>query len=260
MITRRDPYLQPAVKKQLQRVCSYVCVDEFQDTNLSQYRVLSHLVNPSTKNLFVVADDDQIIYQWNGANPERLDTLRKDFNMTVLQLPENYRCPPQVIDIANELIQYNINRDPNKMPSLAHKPESIKSPVKLHKFDSFDEEVNWVASSIKKREKISWGMCAVLGRTRRLFEKVIEALDSHGVPGYLAMRKDEFVCPALQWLHATLRLANARQDREQLRRVCKAYYTLEGTDLNVGDIASAAAAEEGDYPTRVTSCNHTFSE
>lgn len=238
---------QPAVKKQLHRVYSYVCVDEFQDTNLSQYRVLSHLVNPHTKNLFVVADDDQIIYQWNGANPERLDTLRKDFDMTVLQLPENYRCPPQVIGIANELIQYNINRTPDKRPSLAHKPKSAKSPINLHEFDTFDEEANWLASSIKKREKTSWGKCAILGRTRRLLEKVIEALESHDIPGYLAMRKDEFVCPALQWLHAMLRLANARQDREQLRRVCKAYYTLTGTDLNVGDIASAASTEAGDY-------------
>ena len=112
---------QTAVKKQIQRVYSYICVDEFQDTNLSQYRVLSHLVNVGTKNLFVVADDDQIIYQWNGANPERLQALRKDFGMAVLQLPENYRCPPEVIDIANELIEYNLDRSPDKERLLAHK-------------------------------------------------------------------------------------------------------------------------------------------
>ena len=101
---------QAAVKKLIQRVYTYICVDEFQDTNLSQYRVLSHLVNPATKNLFVVADDDQIIYQWNGANPERLQSLRNDFEMTVLQLPENYRCPAEGISIANDLIQFNLNR------------------------------------------------------------------------------------------------------------------------------------------------------
>lgn len=238
---------QPAVKKQLQRVYSYICIDEFQDTNLSQYKVLSHLVNPNTKNLFVVADDDQIIYQWNGANPERLDTLRKDFDMTVLQLPENYRCPPEVIDIANELIQYNLNRVPDKKPLLAHKIKSAESPISLHEFDTIDEETDWVASSIKSRGKNSWSKCAVLARTRKLLERAIDALESKEVPAYLAMRKDEFVCPALQWLHAMLRLANSRQDKEQLRKACKAYYTLEGVDLNVGDIASSASAEGGDF-------------
>ena len=238
---------QTAVKKQIQRVYSYICVDEFQDTNLSQYRVLSHLVNVGTKNVFVVADDDQIIYQWNGAKPERLQALRKDFGMTVLQLPENYRCPPEVIDIANELIEYNLDRSPDKERLLAHKPAGKKSPIRLHEFDDLEEETDWVASDIKEREKSAWGKCAVLARTRRLLDQMVVALASREVPGYLAMRKDEFVCPALQWLHATLRLANARQDREQLRRVCKAFYTLEGIEFNVRDIIAAAAAEEGDY-------------
>jgi DNA helicase-2/ATP-dependent DNA helicase PcrA len=94
----------PAVRKQVQRVYSYICVDEFQDTNRSQYDILTSLVNTETKNLFVVADDDQIIYQWNGASPERLEALKNDFSMTVLQLPANYRCPPKVIELANSLI------------------------------------------------------------------------------------------------------------------------------------------------------------
>ena len=60
----------PGIRKQIHRIYPYICVDEFQDTNLSQYRILRYLVNPTTKNLFVVADDDQIIYQWNGASPD----------------------------------------------------------------------------------------------------------------------------------------------------------------------------------------------
>jgi DNA helicase-2/ATP-dependent DNA helicase PcrA len=121
------------------------------------------------------------------------------------------------------------------------------SPVTLHEFEAFEKEADWVASSIKKRGQNSWAKCAVLGRTRKLLEQVIAALENNRVPAYLAMRKDEFVCPALQWLHAMLRLANSRQDREQLRRVCKAYYTLAGVDLNVRDIASNASAEDGDF-------------
>ena len=80
-LTRQLLMQKPAIVKQIQIIYKYICVDEFQDTNLAQYKVLQLIVNPVLRNLFVVADDDQIIYQWNGANPERLKSLREDFDM-----------------------------------------------------------------------------------------------------------------------------------------------------------------------------------
>jgi DNA helicase-2/ATP-dependent DNA helicase PcrA len=68
----------PAVAQQIRIVYPHVCVDEFQDTNLAQYMFLRAIVGPTPKDFFVVADDDQIIYEWNGASPERLRELRKD--------------------------------------------------------------------------------------------------------------------------------------------------------------------------------------
>lgn len=239
---------KPAVRKQIHRIYPYVCVDEFQDTNLSQYRILRHLVNPSTRNLFVVADDDQIIYQWNGASPKRLYALRDDFKMTVLQLPENYRCPPQVIDIANELIVHNIVRSEDKERLRAHKVGGEQSPIRIMDFDTFDQEAKRIAKDIAERPVDERGKCVVLARTRRLLDRIIRIfVDEEQVPAYLAMRKNEFIGAPMMWLHAVLRLANARQDREQLRRVCKAFFTLEGIDLNVKDIMSFASTEDGDY-------------
>lgn len=238
---------KPAVRKQINRIYTYVCVDEFQDTNLSQYLILSNIVNSSTKNLFVVADDDQIIYQWNGANPERLNALQRYFDMPVVQLPENYRCPPEVIDIANKLIAHNLSRASDKAVLLAHKPGGAGAAIRVNDFASFGDEADWVAGDIAQRPKDARANSVVLSRTRRLLKQVLEALEAQGVPSYLAMRKDEFVSGPMLWVHAMLRLANARQDREQLRRVCKSFFALEGIDLNVRDIMSAAAAEEGDY-------------
>lgn len=235
------------VRKQIQRVYPFVCVDEFQDTNLSQYKILHHLVNESTKNLFVVADDDQIIYQWNGASPERLQALRNDFGMQVIQLPENYRCPASVVELANKLISQNFGRSADKNPLTAHKPASTASTVALQRFNDFSEEAAWVAKSIAARRPEARATCVVLARTKKLLEQVIEALDANGVAGYLAARKNEFESASLQWLHSMLRLANGRSSREHLRRVCKAFYTLEGIDLNVKDIMSRASAEDGDY-------------
>ena len=59
--------------------------------------------------MFVVADDDQVIYQWNGANPKRLQQFVKDYEPTVLQMPTNYRCPGEVVEMAKSLTQKRLN-------------------------------------------------------------------------------------------------------------------------------------------------------
>lgn len=238
---------KPAIRKQIQRIYPYVCVDEFQDTNLAQYRVLRQLVNPDTKNLFVVADDDQIIYQWNGADPERLEQLRKEFSMTEIQLPESYRCPPEVIEIANKLIIHNLGRSADKKLLQARKPSVGKSPVRIRSFRTLEEEAAWVAKDIAARPASERAECAILARTRKVLDVFVQALDEAGVKGHLSVRKNEFTSAPMRWLHAMLRLANSRQDREQLRHVCKAFYTLEGINVNVRDIVSRAATEDGDY-------------
>jgi DNA helicase-2/ATP-dependent DNA helicase PcrA len=106
---------KPAVARQLRIIYPHVCVDEFQDTNLAQYTVLRQVIGDRPANLFVVADDDQIIYEWNGASPERLRQIRTDYGMEVIQLPTNYRCPYAVIDLANNLIGHNLDRSPESL-------------------------------------------------------------------------------------------------------------------------------------------------
>ena len=237
----------PAVKRQISRIYPYVCVDEFQDTNLAQYRILSRIVDKARSNLFVVADDDQIIYQWNGANPARLYELQRDFKMSVIQLPENYRCPPEVIDIANKLIEQNLSHNFEKVSLVANKQDRSGNAVSVESFSSFEEEADWVAFDIARLDSELRSKCAVLARTRKLLMHVIDALEKRGLHGHLEIRKNEFVSHPMVWLHAMLRLANARQDKEQLRRVCKSFYNLEGINLIVRDIISESAAEEGDY-------------
>ena len=78
-------------------------------------------------------------------------------------------------------------------------------------------------------------------------EPVVDALEAKGIAAYIALRKDEFLSNQMVWLHSILRLANARQDREQLRRVCKSFFDLAGVNLQVRDIISDAATVDGDY-------------
>ncbi len=235
----------PAVCKQVRRVYKFICVDEFQDTNLSQYHLLTHLINEESKNLFVVADDDQIIYQWNGASPERLNKLRSDFGMSLVQLPANYRCPPAVIEIANKLIAHNATRSADKQNLQALKPVADGNAIRFGGFNSFDDEVSWVASDIASRSELELSRCVVLARTRKALEGALAQLVAKGVPAYLAMRKDEFVSAPLRWLHAALRLANNPQDREQARRLCKAFYALEGLQIDPANVISSSEAFDG---------------
>jgi DNA helicase-2/ATP-dependent DNA helicase PcrA len=238
---------QVGVRKQIQRIYPYVCIDEFQDTNIIQYRILLHLVHPEKRNLFVVADDDQIIYQWNGASPERLTAIKEDFDMELIQLPENYRCPAEVVELANNLIRHNFGRFVGKGKLTAHKVRPATSVIRMQSFPTFDEEVAWVADDIAARSEVARTRCVVLARTRKLLEQVVIAMDECGITGYLAVRKNEFESASLQWLHAILRLANARGSREYLRIACKSFFSLEGINLNVKDVIARSAAEEGDY-------------
>ncbi|RMG23655.1 MAG: ATP-dependent helicase, partial [Armatimonadetes bacterium] len=127
---------RPRIAKHYRIVYPYVCVDEYQDTNKVQDLLLRALCPEDGANLFVVADDDQIIYQWNGASPERLHKLRLDYGMPVIQLPESYRCPPPVIALANNLIQFNLARSPDKKALTSALKERSAGAVRVCQFSS----------------------------------------------------------------------------------------------------------------------------
>ena len=236
---------KPAIAKQIRRVYSYVCVDECQDTNSAQYRLLIQLVRETNPNLFVVADDDQLIYQWNGASPARLQDLLKRFGMQVIQLPENYRCPPEVIELANNLIRHNADRAADKKPLSAHKTGDGTKRVTVMRCDDFDSEIAWLATHLGKVPADERPKCVILARRKKLLESVVAMLERESIPAHIAIRKNEFQSVPYRWLHAMLRLANAPQDREQLRRASKAFYQMEGVTVESEDVVARSSVDQG---------------
>lgn len=224
----------------------YVSVDEFQDTNRAQYDLLALLAVGDRPNLFVVADDDQIIYQWNGASPERLLALRSDFGMDVVQLPENFRCPPVIIQLANNLIGFNQTRSEGKQPLVAKKAATDSPALKAEMFNSEEEEAANIPKVIKES---GWRPedCAVLTRNAKLLDRAAGALAESGLQPFVAKRKTEFESPAVRWLFCVLRLANARHDRELLRRVCVAWNAFTGSLIEFEDVEAEAALSGGDF-------------
>ncbi len=95
------------VRLALQQRYKYVLVDEYQDTNPTQFELISHLVSQS-QNLMVVGDDDQSIYSWRGADPSNIINFRQHFpNAKEIRLEQNYRCTANIVNAASALIQNN---------------------------------------------------------------------------------------------------------------------------------------------------------
>lgn len=193
----------PGVAERMRRSYPYWLIDEFQDTSPAQYRLLQLAAGDSFKNLFAVADDDQIIYQWAGASYRQIEKLRADFKPELIQLVQNHRCPPEIVSAANELVANNTFRTPEKKPLIAAKPSSSES-IQLRVFETDQEECNETANEIANTEPNFRGRTVVLGRTRSILEPIQRALQSKGVKAVISQRRDRFISPQFAWLHACL--------------------------------------------------------
>lgn len=222
----------------------HVLVDEYQDTNAAQDRLLRELWPPGSSEFLVVADDDQLAYRWNGANPERIATLREDYGMTVRRLPETHRCVPEVVSRANRLLAANPVGGSALVPRVAVHRDSGPEVVRFETFPDEKAEVDWVARDIGGRGAAA-GDCAVLARTGRLVESAYDALRRAGVSAWSRTPREEFSSPGIRWILAGLRLAAAPRDAAQLRLLAKALHDLTGVSVSPGAVEASAEVENG---------------
>jgi DNA helicase-2/ATP-dependent DNA helicase PcrA len=231
----------PSLAKRYRTVYTHVCVDEFQDTNEAQYRLVRALAGPEPENLLAVADDDQIIYQWNGASHQRINQFLSDFGADVIQLPMNYRCPAAVVTIANNLIKQNFLRAPGKSPAESFKRNGSDEAVRvLDSFPDFESEAAGVASDISRLYGTNLCSVVIIGRSRKLIERAAQALQSAELPFALSHRKPEFESTPFVWLHAILRLAGGLSDRRIIEAACGAFYQLTSVKVEPDRVVELA--------------------
>ena len=239
---------RPRVSKQLRTVYRYICVDEFQDTNVAQFRMLRAIAPDKDANVFIVGDDDQVIYQWNGASPRRVKELEQHYDLTTIQLPENYRCPPEVVALANALIVHNGERSPDKKPLLSMKAGTGANPIELLSFDDDQKEASGIAERVAAR--LQSGTCpsdiVVLARATKLLERVQQALGALSVPSHVQRRKSQFESAPLRFVVAALKLALVRSDEDLAATVTKALSDCVEQDASGEDLAGFSAALNGD--------------
>ncbi|MGB3495212.1 MAG: ATP-dependent helicase [Elainellaceae cyanobacterium] len=235
------------ISRVLRLTWTHVCVDEFQDTNKAQYELLKLIVGSDSPNLFVVGDDDQIIYQWNGASPERLQSLVSDYDTKILQLPENYRCPPEIVELANKLISHNQQRTAGKTPLAAYRESVIgQNAIQYEVFETPEAETSFLVQTMQEQQLPSKD-CVVLARTKKLLQNVAHGLQDAGLNTYLAKRKSDFESPVIRVVFEAMRLANARHDRDTLRKLCVAWKVLSDVQIEVENVVASAALIGGDF-------------
>ncbi|WXR61295.1 DUF3553 domain-containing protein [Peptostreptococcaceae bacterium AGR-M142] len=159
----------------------YVLVDEYQDTNKAQYRLIG-MLSGKYKNLCVVGDDDQSIYGWRGADISNILNFEKDFdNSKVIKLEQNYRSTTTILNSANEVIKNNISRKNKKLWS--SKGEGDK--LKLYRAEDEREESDFIAHRIEKEVKENerdYNDFSILYRTNAQSRAIEDALMKQNVP------------------------------------------------------------------------------
>ncbi len=256
----RLAHKMPSVAARIRRSYPYWLIDEFQDTTPAQYRLIRFIAGNDFKNVFVVADDDQIIYQWAGASYRQITAFRQHFSPELIQLVENHRCPPAIVQAANNLISHNSERTPNKAPLIPRLPNE-GTAITLRQFTTDEEESQTIASEIAGQGDSIWGQTAILGRTRAILEPIQHALQEAGVPAFISTRRDRFVSPQYQWLHCCLDLTLRPTDRRMFTTLVSAANRIAEIELDAAlMIAEAESSSVGYLETWALSIEDSHGE
>lgn len=202
----------------------YLLVDEAQDTNDAQYRLLKAIAGAAGQ-FTCVGDDDQSIYAWRGANPDNLLALSHDYPaLKVIKLEQNYRCPGRVLRAANALIAHNPHEHPKTLWSQAADGERIRvweCRDAAHEAERVAAEIQFIGKQLASPERPPpWGEFCILFRGNhqsRALEKALQLLRiPYHLSGGTAFLDRGEVKDALAWLRL---LANPDDDAAFLRAV-----------------------------------------
>lgn len=170
----------PDVLDHYQNLYKYIMVDEYQDTNMAQYRLVS-LLSAKKRNLCVVGDDDQSIYKFRGATIENILQFEDQFDScTVIRLEQNYRSTQNILSCANHLIKHNSERKGKNLWTSSGDGEKVS----VYKSASSAGEAKFVAETVLQAIKDggSYGDHAVLYRTNAQSNALEQAMIASAIP------------------------------------------------------------------------------
>jgi DNA helicase-2/ATP-dependent DNA helicase PcrA len=214
----------PDVLRQYQSRYRYIHADEFQDTNKAQYELIRLLGagtpdTPSHQNVCAVADDDQSIYSWRGANPRVLLTFEQDFPATqIVILDQNYRSTQVILDAARGVVRQNSVRKDKHLWTQRQGGEKIA----IHEAYNEEEEASFVVNQVRQITARGEGRlrdCAVMYRTNAQSRALEEQFIRAGVPYVVVGSRKFYERKEIKDVLAYLRLIANPQDMISLQRI-----------------------------------------
>ena len=208
----------PDVLAKYQDRFRYILVDEYQDTNHSQYLIVKALAD-KFQNLCVVGDDAQSIYAFRGANIENILNFHKDYpDAKTYRLEQNYRSTEYIVEAANSVINHNQNKLDKNVWTANEKGEKIV----IHRSPSDGDEGRYVAQSIFERAmnlQLPYTSFAILYRTNAQSRAMEDALRKRNIPYRVYGGLSFYQRKEIKDMLAYLRLIVNSKDEESLRRV-----------------------------------------
>lgn len=234
---------RPNIRRILQRRFTYILVDEYQDTNVAQTKLVEQLAGQH-HNLFVVGDDDQAIYRFRGASVSNILQFKQRYpRAKQIVLRRNYRSTQQVLDTSYRLIQHNnpdrleiTNRINKRLLSGSRGPAPI-----FHQAETLPAEMDYMARTVRQlidEQGIEPSEIAILLRKNNQSGLVSGALQRHGIAFVQTQNTSLLDQPEVKLLVQTIRWLNNQSDSQAL-------YGLLSSELwhsNAHELAAAAAA------------------
>lgn len=209
---------QPEVLAQWQKKIRYLLVDEYQDTNSSQYLLVKLLVG-DRGGLTVVGDDDQSIYSWRGARPENLFQLKIDYpNLRLIKLEQNYRSTSRILRTANHLIAHN----PHEFEKTLWSEMGMGEPLRLIRCANEDAEAERVATEIflqRQQRRLQFSDFAILYRGNHQSRLLELKLQQHQIPYNISGGQSFFGRTEIKDIMAYLRLLTNTDDDNAFLRI-----------------------------------------
>ena len=208
----------PTVLAKYQQRFKYIHVDEYQDTNHSQYLIVKSLAD-KFENICVVGDDAQSIYGFRGANIENILSFQKDYpSASVYRLEQNYRSTQNIVNAANSVIKNNLN----KLEKEVWTENEIGEKIEIKETISDSEEGRYVASSIfdaKHNFQLNNNQFAVLYRTNAQSRSIEDALRRKNIPFQIFGGLSFYQRKEIKDVLAYLRIIVNPNDEESLKRI-----------------------------------------
>ena len=184
-----------AFRQTMQEKYQYIMLDEFQDTNPVQMSIIKELTDYEKPMVMAVGDDDQAIYEFQGANASNLSDFQEYYNAHVVTLTENYRSTQEILDFSRQIINQAPNRFVNEKILTAHFDAPSKTQIHRMEFLASDQEYAFISDKIA--ELISSGVkqsdIAIISSKHKYFQPLLPYLKGHPEIKIAYERRDDLL-------------------------------------------------------------------